>query len=107
MPYRGTLRLSGLLNKTAVTTDDITLRVTVTDRTYNPDGTVASEIVKPPFNKLLARDFVGPVTLQEDLAVERYSGIKIDFVVDSPVDLTVLKWGELGSTQSPRPGQPH
>ena len=30
----------------------------------------------------------------------------VDVVVDSPIDLTVLKWGELGSAQVPRPGQP-
>ncbi len=106
VPYRGTLRLTGILNKTATTTDDITLRVTVTDRVYNPDGSIASETVNPPLNKPLAWDFVGPVPLQEDIEVKRYSSVKIEFVVDSPVNLTTLKWGDLSSTQIPRPGQP-
>jgi RHS repeat-associated protein len=106
VPYRGTMRLSGLLNKTATTTDDITLRVTVTDRVFSADSTLLSETARVALEKKLAWDFVGPVTLQEDFAVGRYSGVKLDFVVDSPIDLTQLKWGELGSTQVPRPGQP-
>jgi RHS repeat-associated protein len=105
-PYRGKLRLSGILNKTAVTTDDVTVRVTVINRVYNMNGTVQSDPSQVVVSKKLAWDSVGPVTLAEDFEVGRYASVMTDIVVDSPIDLSVLKWGDLASGETQKPGMP-
>jgi hypothetical protein len=103
VPYRGTVRLSGILNKMAATSDDITIRVTASDRTFADDGTLLSETVRVPVQRKIAWDFTGVVSLQEDFTVSKYGAVKVDFVVDSQIDLTKLKWAT-ASNATPRPG---
>jgi RHS repeat-associated protein len=106
VPYRGTIRLAGLLNKTAATNDDVLLRVTVTDHTYSSTGDVTNSAPRTVVAKKIAWDYIGPLMLDDEFPVGKDSGIKVDFVAESPVDFAVFKWGDPSSMSHPQPGMP-
>ena len=94
VPYKGTLRLAGKLNKTRVTTDDLTVQVSVISRELNPDYSIKSESSSIVISKTIPWDSTESLLLEEDIQVERYNGVKIHFVTSSPIDLTAFNWGD-------------
>jgi RHS repeat-associated protein len=78
MPYNGTVHLTGRLQKTGVTTDDVTLRVL-------RNGT-------PVITRPMAWDATEDFTLAEDLTVAKGDTLQLQLQADSPVDAGKLSW---------------
>ncbi len=79
MPLDGTVRLSGDLRKSGVTTDDVTLLVV-------KNG--AQEVV----NKGLAWKDKGDIALSEDIKVKKGDTLQLRVRIDSPIDMRQLQW---------------
>ncbi|MET0493764.1 MAG: SpvB/TcaC N-terminal domain-containing protein [Actinoplanes sp.] len=77
-PLNGTVRLSGALTKSAVTTDDVTVLVL-----KNGD---------PVVSQVVAAGATGPVDVGRDIAVAKQDTIEVRLKVDSPIDATTLQW---------------
>ena len=91
VPYTGKLRLKGIINKSSITTDDVTLVVIKTKRVFN--GTVlVSETAETVFEHKLLRDSTTPFALDNEFAVDAGDFLEIRFKMDSQIDLTKIAW---------------
>ena len=84
MPLKGTVRLESTITKSAVTSDDVTL---IVEKNGTPVGG----------EQVIARDFVGDVSVSKDIEVDAPSGTDADqltvrLAADSQIDVTALEW---------------
>jgi RHS repeat-associated protein len=77
-PVTGTLRLTGILQKLGVTTDDITL--------------VASRNGTALFQHTLLWDETGDIVIEEEFDVLYQDVIQLRIKVDSPIDLSLIRF---------------
>ena len=77
-PIVGKVRVTGELQKLAVTSDDVTVII------YKDD--------LPVYTETLAWNKVGSFTLSQDIEVTEQNRIVARVQVDSPIDLTQLQW---------------
>ncbi|OLB80539.1 MAG: hypothetical protein AUI14_06360 [Actinobacteria bacterium 13_2_20CM_2_71_6] len=78
VPNTGTLHLSGALTKKAPTTDDVTAVITL-------DG-------QPVFTAAMPADQSGDLPVELDLPVQQGQQLAWRIRVDSPIDVTQLRW---------------
>jgi hypothetical protein len=78
MPYNGTIRLTGDLEKLGITTDDITLVVI-------KNGT-------PVITRSMAWSETGVIPLQDELDVAKSDKLEFYVRTDSPIDVTLIQW---------------
>jgi RHS repeat-associated protein len=78
MPLAGTVRLSGSLQKTGITTDDVTVVI-------RKNGTPIAE-------KTLAWNKLGDVTIDQDIVVAKQDALQFYVRIDSPIDMRHIKW---------------
>ncbi|GAA3535331.1 hypothetical protein GCM10022419_013630 [Nonomuraea rosea] len=77
-PRAGTLNLAGALTKSAVTSDDLTIRITRANQTV--------------FEKQVAAGFTGEVPVAATIQVAQGQELAWRIRTDSPIDVTALKW---------------
>ncbi|MEU8401864.1 SpvB/TcaC N-terminal domain-containing protein [Nonomuraea sp. NPDC048892] len=77
-PRDGTLTLGGAVTKSAVTTDDVTIRI--------------SRAGTPVFEKQVEAGFTGEVPVAAEIAVTKGQALSWRIDADSPIDVTALKW---------------
>ncbi|MGW0803301.1 SpvB/TcaC N-terminal domain-containing protein [Nonomuraea sp. NPDC002799] len=78
VPRDGTLNLAGALTKSAVTTDDLTIRITRANATV--------------FEKQVAAGFTGEVPVAATIQVSQGQELAWRVKTDSPIDVTTLTW---------------
>ncbi|WP_113983221.1 toxin TcdB middle/N-terminal domain-containing protein [Spongiactinospora rosea] len=78
VPRDGTLTLGGALAKTAVTTDDLTIRITRAGETV--------------FEKRVEAAFTGQVPVAATVPVTKGQALAWRVTTDSPIDVTALSW---------------
>jgi RHS repeat-associated protein len=78
VPFNGTVHLSGALHKGAITSDDITLVVLKND--------------VPIFHDTLAWNKTGDIETDFDIVVAKEDTIELHVKVDSPIDVSQLRW---------------
>jgi len=80
MPFAGTVHLQGSLQKSAQTSDDVTLEVTLNDSVV--------------FTQTVAWNLLDTVVLNQDIIVQQQDRLFIQLKVDSPIDLSKVKWSQ-------------
>ncbi|MFC0629174.1 hypothetical protein, partial [Kribbella deserti] len=80
-PLTGTVRLGGVFNKTATTTDDVTVLIT-------RDGAAV-------FEQVIAGAATGAVPVDAEVPVTQGQELKVRVKTDSPIDLGATRWDEV------------
>ncbi len=78
MPFDGTISLAGVLNKSGVTSDDVTLQVLKNGSSV--------------FSQTIAWDKTGTITPPSSLDVQKGDTIELHVKLDSRVDLSQISW---------------
>ena len=93
-PFDGVLKLSGNIIKSAVTTDDITLKVIRTTREYNSQGEITSSVSTTVYqSETLAHDQTYNFPLYDvEFEVSQRDALQIKFDINSQIDLTTIEW---------------
>ncbi|MEK7991226.1 MAG: SpvB/TcaC N-terminal domain-containing protein, partial [Thiotrichaceae bacterium] len=80
MPVDGQIQITGVLEKTAITTDDVSLQIVQNN-----------EIV---YEQLLTWQQIDTIDLAEKIDVIKQDKLELRVKIDSPIDLSKLKWSQ-------------
>lgn len=97
----GTVKIEGQLQKTDITSDDVTLKIQLLDSIEDSNGDPQQIIIESEtFEEKLNWNDKGIITVEHSMEVEKGQGISIKIESDSPIDLSKLQW--VGTNNSPK-----